>query len=320
MLVGRPLDDPRPTLPPDPAPVALTIVLVNYHARKYLLACLESLQAAPPPVNYRIVLVDNSPGDGTAAVIQEHFPEVEVLTNPANLGFAAANNRVLRTVSTPYIMLLNPDTEVQPGAISTLLTVLDRHPEVAAVGPRLLYPDGRYQHSAFRLPRFTQATLCFFELAPIDSPQNGRYPEPTSADPRPVEHLLGACLLIRLEALRQIGLFDEQFFMYFEETDWCARAIRAGWQLWQVPAATVIHHGGGTTRHVPEEMSLQFHRSQALFYRKHYGTPGYMGLKAIVLLGLAYRLARSLVATVRGRIDTALLMTRLRNSMEIARA
>jgi GT2 family glycosyltransferase len=298
----------------------LTIVVVNYRARDYVLACLTSLEAAPPDCAYRVVLVDNSPGDGTVEAVRARFPQVEAVTNAQNMGFARACNQALRATTSPYVLLLNPDTEVRPGALTTLLAAMRANPRVAAVGPRLVYPDGRYQHSAFRRPDLTQAFLGFFELVPLDSRWNGRYPLPRSDTPRPVEHLLGACLLLRHEALRAVGLLDERFFIYFEETDWCTRAARAGWLLWQVPAATVVHHGGGTTRQVAEAMSLEFHRSQAWYYRKHYGWPGYLALKAIVLSGVAYRFARSIVATGRRRITAELLATRTRVYWEIVRA
>ncbi len=290
----------------------LTIVVVNYYARAYVLACLSALAAAPPHVPYQVLLIDNSPGDGTAEAVAARFPAVEVRSNPVNVGFGRACNQAIRTSRAPYVLLLNPDTAVQPGALDTLLAVLAANPRVAAVGPRLVYPDGRYQHSAFRLPDFAQAFFGFFELVPLDSRWNGRYAPPRSPAPRPVEHLLGACLLLRRAALEHVGLLDERFFIYFEETDWCARARRLGWELWQVPAATVVHHGGGTTRPVAEAMSYQFHRSQALYYRKHYGLAGYLLLKAIVVPGVGWRLARSVVAALRRRISPDLLATRLR--------
>jgi GT2 family glycosyltransferase len=297
----------------------LTVVVVNYHGRDYVVACLAALEVAPPPLDYHVVLVDNSPGDGTAEAVRVRFPRVEIVTNAENVGFARACNQAIRASRSPFVLLLNPDAEVQPGALATLLDTLAANPCVAAVGPRLVYSDGRYQHSAFRRPGLAQAFFGFFTLVPLDSPWNGRYPAPGTT-PRPVEHLLGACLLVRREALEGVGLLDERFFMYFEETDWCTRAGRAGWQLWQVPAATVVHHGGGTTRQVAEAMSLAFHRSQAWYYRKHYGLPGYLALKAIVVLGVAYRLARSVLATVRRRIPTDLLTTRTRVYWEIVRA
>jgi N-acetylglucosaminyl-diphospho-decaprenol L-rhamnosyltransferase len=301
-------------------PPELLVVLVNYHARDYLLACLAALEAAPPGVPYRVVLVDNSAGDGAAEAIRARFPTVEILANATNVGFGRACNRALRASHEPYCLLLNPDTEVQPGALATLLAVLRANPRVAAVGPRLVYPDGRYQHSAFRLPDLAQAFYGFFEWVPLDSRQNGRYPPCEDGPPRAVEHLLGACLLIRRDALDAVGLLDEGFFMYFEETDWCARALRAGWALWQVPTAVVLHDSGGTTRHVAEEMSLQFHRSQARYYRKHHGRVGYLALKLIVGGGVAYRFLRSVLAVARSRIAPALLATRTRIYWEIVRA
>ena len=298
----------------------LLVVVVNYHARDYLVACLAALEAAPPDVPYRVVLVDNSPGDGAAEAVRARFPAVEILANAENVGFGRACNQALRASREPYCLLLNPDAEVQPGALAMLLAVLRANPRVAAVGPRLVYPDGRYQHSAFRLPDLAQAFFGFFEWVPLDSGWNGRYPPRDGGRPRAVEHLLGACLLIRRTALDEIGLLDEAFFMYFEETDWCARALRAGWRLWQVPTAVVQHHGGGTTRRVAEEMSLQFHRSQAHYYRKHHGLRGYLALKLIVVCGVGYRFLRSALAVARSRIALELLATRTRIYWEIVRA
>ncbi|HZR97538.1 MAG TPA: glycosyltransferase family 2 protein [Chloroflexota bacterium] len=308
--------------PPQPAARAaeLLVVVVNYHARDYLLRCLAALEAAPPGVPYRVVLVDNSPGDGAAEAVRARFPAVEILTNTENVGFGRACNQALRASREPYCLLLNPDAEVQPGALATLLAALKTNPRVAAVGPRLVYPDGRYQHSAFRLPDLAQAFFGFFELVPLDSRWNGRYPPREGGRPRPVEHLLGACLLIRRAALDAVGLLDEAFFMYFEETDWCARALRAGWALWQVPTAVVRHQSGGTTRSVAEEMSLAFHRSQAHYYRKHHGWRGYLALKLIVVCGVAWRFLRSLIAALRRRIAPELLATRTRIYWEIVRA
>ncbi len=291
-----------------PAPIDVSIVILNYNTRDHLRVCLNSLReegsttlspGGEGSIGAEVFVVDNASSDGSTEMVRAEFPEVELRALDRNLGFSGGNNLVLAGARSPYLLLLNPDTEVQPGALATLLATLAANPRVAAVGPRLLYPDGRYQHSAFRLPGLVQAFFGFFSLVPLDSPWNGRYPLPRSPSPRPVEHLLGACLLLRREALEAVGLLDERFFIYFEETDWCARARRAGWQLWQVPAATVVHHSGGTTRLVAEEMSLEFHRSQAVYYRKHYGLLGYLLLKAIVLLGVSYRLARSLRATLR---------------------
>ena len=310
-----------PTLPvPVGVPAELTIVMVNYHAGTLLVDALGALAAAPPDCTWHAVVVDNSPGDGTAELVGARFPQVEVLSNPCNVGFARACNQVLRGCRSPYVLLLNPDTVVQPGALARLRATLAAHPRVAAVGPRLLYPDGRYQHSAFKQPGLAQAFFGFFELVPLDHPWNGRYPVPTSDAPRAVEHLLGACLLLRREALVDVGLLDEGFFIYFEETDWCARARRRGWELWQVPAAVVVHHSGGTTRAVAEAMSLEFHRSQARFYRKHYGLGGYLVLKALAVAGVGWRLARSVVATLRRRIPPALLAERLPVYWGIVRA
>ena len=303
------------------APPAMTIVVVNYRAGAMLVEAIAAVVAAPPDCTWRLVMVDNSPGCGTAELVRARFPAVAVISNAENVGFARACNQVLRGCRSEYLLLLNPDTAVRCGALAALRAVLAAHPRVAAVGPQLVYPDGRYQHAAFKQPGLAQAFFGFFDrLVPLDSERNGRYPLPVDDRPRLVEHLLGACLLLRRAALDDVGLLDERYFIYFEETDWCARARQRGWALLQVPVAVVMHHGGGTTRPVAEAMSLQFHRSQALFYRKQYGWPGYLALKLIALGGVGWRLARSVLATLRRRIPPSLLVERTRGYWGVVRA
>jgi GT2 family glycosyltransferase len=174
------------------------------------------------------------------------------------------------------------------------------------------YTDGRFQHSAFRFPDWKQAFFGFFDgLVPLDSEINGRYPPAQFERSFGAEHLLGACMLFRREALDQVGLFDQSFFMYYEETDLCVRLRKGGWRNYFVPAARVMHVSAASTSASPEKMSVQFHRSQAIFYRRHRGLSGYAVLKVIVWAGTGYRLARSTRAVLRGRISRDLFDERL---------
>jgi GT2 family glycosyltransferase len=175
-----------------------------------------------------------------------------------------------------YILFLNPDTVVHPGALESLAGFLEAHPRVGAVGPRLLNPDGSLQASAFRFPTLLMTLLDLFppgEVLPgrlYNSWWHGRYPdERDGRAPFPIDHPLGACILARRAAVEQVGGMDEAFFMYSEEVDWCLRLRHAGWAIWQVPQAQVTHVGGAATRQFRTRMLIALYESRLRFFRKH---------------------------------------------------
>lgn len=291
-----------------PAP-ELSVVVVTYNSAETIDACLRSLQDGGARIE--VVVVDNASVDGTAELVAARHPWVRLLRNERNDGFARGCNRGWRLTRAPYVLLLNPDTEVHPGALRALLAFAETHPRAALVGPRILNPDGSLQHSCFRFPSLRMVVTGFFGLIPLDSPANGRYPLEAYAEAHQVEHLLGACLLARRAAVEQAGLLDESFYMYFEETDLCYRLRAAGWENWYTPAATVTHRGAHSTAREPERMSAEFYRSQARFYRKHYSIARYLGLKLLSILGVSYWTARTIRGLLRGRVSRATFWRRL---------
>jgi hypothetical protein len=294
------------------------VVIVTYNSAQTIADCLAALDTNGLPGG--VTVVDNASSDGTAALVAERFPGTKLIANPVNEGFARGANRGLRETRSEFALLLNPDAEVRPDAIRALLTFAERRPRAALIGPRLLNPDGSLQHSCFRFPNLRMVLTGFFGLLPLDSPANGRYRLEEYAQPHQVEHLLGACLLIRRAAAEQVGLLDEGYYMYFEETDWCYRTHQAGWENWYCPDATVIHHGAHSTSREPERMSAEFHRSQARFYRKHYRPSLFLALKALSWAGVALWAARSTLAVLRGRISTEMFRRRLASYWSIVRA
>ncbi len=306
-----PHPSPLPKGPKGEGAKDLSIVVVSYNTRDVLARCLASVRAAWESVDAELIVIDNASADGSPDLVAGRFPEATLIKSDRNVGFAAANNLGFARARGRYVLLLNPDAELRPDALRRLVEFADAHPEAGAVGARLENPDGSLQHSAFRFPDLRQALFGFFELVPLDGSTNGRYRPEQYERPFQAEHLLGACLLLRGEALDQVGAFDPRYFMYFEETDLCARLRRAGWQNLYTPEARVVHLGAASTSSAREEMSVEFHRSQAYFYRKHRGLVGYAALKVIVWLGVGYRLARTLRAYLRGRIERALLRQRL---------
>jgi GT2 family glycosyltransferase len=284
---------------------SLAIIIVNYNTRALLRRCLQLLDGEVDAAA-RVVVVDNASDDGSAAMAVAEFPHVLVLRAGRNLGFATANNMALREIgfaSPPVIdppdmvLFLNPDTQVRPGAIARLVDFLQATPRAGIVGPALVYPDGTFQHSAFHFPTLWQIWFDFFAWPGrfVESPLNGRYPRIRYAagKPFPIDHPLGAAFLVRAAAIRQVGLMDEGFFMYAEEIDWCLRARRAGWEVYCLPAAVVVHHGGGSTRHYRREMDEALWRSRFRLFEKHYGPLFTTAARLLARCGMWYRARRT---------------------------
>lgn len=308
-------------------PPVLSIVIVTYNSAAVIRECLSSIQ---PGWNIQTgevfedvetIVVDNGSTDGTPDLIRSEFAWVRLLADHGNLLFAGGNNYGFKQATAPLIFMLNPDTIVHPGALQNLVAFAHTHPQAGLIAPRLVNPDGSLQHNTFHFPDLRQALFGFFDrLVPIDSPQNGRYLPADYNRVRPVEHILGAALLFRRELCDALTGMDEKFGIYFEETDWCYRARRAGWQLFYTPDATLTHLGAHSTRQNPEKSSAQFYKSQAYFYRKNYGLLKYLALKTLTLFGLLYWLMRSLNGYLRGRIDGQKFRLRLRSYGEILKA
>jgi N-acetylglucosaminyl-diphospho-decaprenol L-rhamnosyltransferase len=289
----------------------LSIVIVSYNVRDYLLACLDSIYRQGADLKMEVIVVDNVSADGSVEAVKTRFPQVRLIANVQNVGFARGNNQGWAASQGRYVLFLNPDTELGAGTLEGMLTLADAHPQEAIFTCRLLNSDGSWQQSCFRFPTLRMAFYGFFPLVPMDAVANGRYPAQCGQRDFSPEHILGACLLLRREAMQAVGGWDERFFMYFEETDLCYRLRRAGYRSLYTPAFTVTHHGGRSTAPVQEKMSVAFYRSQAYFYRKNYGLARLALLKAIVFAGVLFWAARSTRGTLRGRISAALYRTRL---------
>ena len=298
----------------------LAIVIVSWNVRELLEACLASVYERLKRSSLRgnVWVVDNASMDGSAEMVGEHFPLARLIANEINVGFAAANNQALRVMgfsSTEhhelprYVLLLNPDTEVLDDALTTMVRFLDENPRAGVAGAKLLYPDGRLQHSAFAFPSLAQAFLDFFPLhyRLLNSRLNGRYPRKLyeQGDPFPIGHPLGAALMARGKAIQEVGLLDERFFIYCEEIDWCLRIKKAGWGIYCVLRAEVVHHEAKSTRQVRGEMFVALWRSRYLLFEKHYGRFYQWAVRHIVRLGLRVEMRRSLAATKRGEISEA---------------
>ena len=215
--------------------------------------------------------MDNASSDGSAQMVRECFSWVRLIENGENVGFARANNQAMQESHSHYVLLLNSDTKVQPGAVEALAAFIEAHPKAGAVGARLLNGDGSLQPSCHpMLTPWREFWRLMFLDRLIHRATYGAHLWSASS-PQSVEVIKGACLLLRRAALEQVGLLDESYFMYTEEVDLCYRLAQAGWELWWEPAATVVHYGEASSRQMAQAMYLQLYRSKIQFYRKFGG-------------------------------------------------
>ena len=283
----------------------VTAVIVSYQVRRHLVRCLRSvLRSSERPA---IVVVDNASADGSAEMVEKEFPSVRLIRNQANLGFAAASNLGIKASDTPYVLSLNPDTEVTLSAIGILREFLDANRLVGAVGPRIIRPDGSLDFAARR--SFPTPATAFARLSNLSrifptSSRFGRY-NLTYRSPDETQEIdsgTGACLMLRRQALDQVGLFDEAFFMYGEDLDLCFRLKQGGWKIIYLPAAEVLHYKGQSSRQVSYRMIREFHRSMLIFFNKHYRSTTPWPVAQLVAAGVAGRCATLLaVNAVRRR-------------------
>ena len=295
----------------------LSIVVVSYNVERLLIQCLASAcdSLSDGALAYEIVVVDNASSDGSVRAVRTRFPEARLIVNDSNRGFAAGNNQALREARGRLVLLLNPDTEPRSAAIRTLAAFLDEHPRIAMAGPRLVYGDGSFQHSAFRFPTLAQTFLDLFPLHHrlIDSRCNGRYPRSwyQSGKPFEVDHPLGACMMVRREVLDGVGMLDEGFFMYCEEIDWALRIRQAGWAISCVPEAVVVHHVAQSTQQFRDEMFVALWRSRFRLFAKHYGRAYNWAARRIVQLGLRGKTRQARREGQAGTLDEGELRSRL---------
>ena len=263
-----------PLMPPPlmPASARLSVVIVSYNTQADLERCLRSLSDTPPAIVLDVVVVDNASGDGSPEWVRANCPAVRLIEAGANIGFARANNLGIRATASELVLLLNPDTVVPPSAIDRMVGLLDRHPGVAALGPRLIDGAGNPELSwgamispaaEWRQKRLVRrlAARDATTLAEVDR---------MSREERVVDWVSGACLLVRRAAAEAVGLLDERFFMYTEDVDFCASLRARGGQILFSPAAEIIHLRGRSAATAPAATHTRYRQSQLAFYRKHH--------------------------------------------------
>jgi N-acetylglucosaminyl-diphospho-decaprenol L-rhamnosyltransferase len=267
----------------------LSVIVVNWNVKELLRDCLQSLSwAVVHDLSTEIIVVDSASTDGSAEMVRTEFPQLTLIASDQNLGYAGGNNTGVAAASGRYLLLLNPDTIVQPDSLARLVEFLETHPQAGAVGPQLQWSDGTLQSSRRRFP--TLGSL-FWESTLLGQwfPQN-RYIQAYHFTDRRVDQtqavdwVVGAAVMIRRETWQQVGPLDESFFMYFEETDWCKRAALAEWQTWYLPDAQITHFEGKSSEQVIAARTLRFQRSKLRYTQKYFG-PVWVRLLHVFLWG-----------------------------------
>ncbi len=279
----------------------LGIVIVNYNTRDLLRRCLETLQASVG-VSFVACVVDNASPDGSAAMVAQEFPAVQLIANPDNVGYPAANNQGLRLLgfdqgagatAPRYALLLNPDTELPPEALAGMVAFMDARPEIGVAGPRLVRPDGSLDMACRR--SFPSPEISFYRMSGLGrlfprSRRFGRY-NLTYLDEHEtveVDSVVGAYMQVRREAIDKVGLLDSTFFMYGEDLDWAFRIKAAGWKVYYYPEVTVLHVKRAASRQSPRAQ-IEFWRAMEIFYQKHYEAETPRWLHYIVLGAIRFQ-------------------------------
>ena len=243
--------------------VDVSIIIVNWNTSGLLLQCLDSIHRARPSCAVEVIVVDNGSSDDSVPMLLERFPDVLLIRNEQNLGFARANNQGLSSGRGRYFLLLNSDTIVLPGSIDKLVEVADYHKELGVVGPKLLNMDGTIQNSWGSFPSFLSELVgrsFRFRHAVEDVPQAFE-----------VDWVLGACMLVRSTTIADVGQLDDEYFFYSEEIDWCFRIKKRKWKIWYVTSAEIYHLGGGSTNHGSLIQLVRLYRGKLLYFQKHHG-------------------------------------------------
>jgi len=255
------------------ATLELSVVVLSWNTAELLRACLASLRRHPFPGSWEVIVVDNGSADESAALVASEFPAARLIRNAVNEGYARGNNIGLREARGELLLLLNSDTEVHPGTLERLAGFLREHPDAGAVSCQFVGPDGAVQPSCMRFP--SVKTVLVYDtilgaLFPRGEMTRYYYRDFDHRTTREVEQPPGACFMVRRAALERVGLLDEGMFLFFNDVDLCLRLRQAGWRIWFLADARILHHVGGSTRRFTDT-TLEWHKNRTLYYRKHHG-------------------------------------------------
>ena len=274
----------------------VSILIVNWNVRDLLARCLDSLYREEHSFSFDVWVVDNASTDGSVEMLQERYPQVHLLQNLANVGFSQGNIQAYAQSIGQYVLLLNPDTILESGALDSIYHFMQEHPRAGGVGPDLRNPDNTRQMACYPFPTLSREFWRLFHLDRLRA--YGVYPveQWDTSSPREGDVIQGACLLLRRAALDACGFLDPDYYMYTEEVDLCYRLKKGGWQMFWLPEARVVQYGGQSTHQAAEVMFIKLYESKTLFFRKQYGNLAAFLYKVILFSAAIFRIGLSPVA------------------------
>ena len=264
----------------------LSVCIVNWNTRDLLLDALASIYNAPPDFGFEVIVVDNASGDGSALAVRERFPQVTLIANEKNTGYAEGNNQAMQRACAAYNLLLNPDVILPPGGLQKAVAFMEQHPDAGALGVRQIHPDGSLQKSVRGFPTPLAILWELLGLSRLLSQSRffGAYRMTwfDYAHVAEVDQPMGTFLLLRRQTIAEIGLMDLAFPIFFNEVDWCWRCKRAGWKIWFTPDVEIVHYGGASTIQVGGAMAWESRRGLLRFYAKHYRAVWFWPLRLLI--------------------------------------
>ena len=275
----------------------LLIIIVNFNTASLLKECLGSIEENRGDICLEILVVDNNSEDQSVEMVKKDFPQVKLIANSENVGFARGVNQTLNLARERYFLLLNPDAKVLPGVLRGLVDFMDQNKDVAISGVQLLNPDGTKQNSIANFPSLAQE-LFNKSLLRILFPK--RYPSKYQefVSPIEVESVIGACMIIRPEAVKEVGELDPGYFLFLEETDWCYQMKKRGWKIYHLPQLQVLHKQGQSLLGFKSKGRIEYYRSYYRFFKKNYSRLGCSFLRVIVFIKTLVNISLNLLALI----------------------
>lgn len=268
----------------------ISIIIVNWNSEDYIINCIYTLFQKKKPISQEVIIIDNASQKGSFEELRRKYPFINLIENEKNIGFSKAVNQGIKKANGKYLLLINPDTEIKNNIIKELINFMETNPQAGIIGVQLLNENGSRQNSIANFPSLATELLnkrLLRFLFPKKYPgKERRYSEPIEVD-----SVIGACMMVRREAVEQVGLLDEDYFLFFEETDWCYRMKKAGWKVYHVPQAEVIHFQGKSVEKEKERAKVEYYRSRYIFFKKNRGIFQWL----ILLIGLIIKLIFSFI-------------------------
>ena len=291
--------------------VDISIIIVNWNTKELLRNCIASVAETVRGLSYEVIVVDNASSDGSVAMLRDQFPGVIVLENPENRGFGAANNRAMRIMKGRYALLLNSDAVLCEDALKRLFSFMESHPEAGMACGQLLHKDGSKQNSIAGFPRLLTLLM---NVSLLECLFPARFPSKrhNHEGPLEVDSCIGACLMVRKAAIDEVGMFDERYFFFFEETDWALQMRRAGWKSFHIPEARIYHLQGQSIGQSIRSREA-FYRSRYQFFRKWKSRPVYLLFRVVIIV----RLFLNWVLTIFGNLLTFGMNRELRDKFVV---